>query len=85
MKSSPLAPNDVEATLIAAYGFVPNLFRVQGALPRAIEAETRLLCAIQCNEGKLTSRRKRLLLRALAGCLAQQILSGSLRVRPLSG
>ena len=52
--------------LVAAYGLIPNLFRAQSALPGAVDAVTRLLGAIQGSEGKLSSRRKRLLLRALA-------------------
>jgi RNA polymerase sigma-70 factor (ECF subfamily) len=64
MSTSPLAPNVAEA-LIAAYGFVPNLFRLQGLLPRALEAEARLLDVIQCCEGRLSSVRKRLLLETL--------------------
>lgn len=66
MSTLPITPNEIEAVLVAAYGFVPNLFRALSAAPGAIHAEVRLLGAIQGSEGELTSRRKRMLLKALA-------------------
>ena len=69
MSTSPLTPDEseVDRTLVAAYGFVPNLFQVQGLLPRAIDAEAQLLAAVQVNEGKLTRLQKRRILENIAG------------------
>jgi RNA polymerase sigma-70 factor (ECF subfamily) len=66
MSTLPVTPNEVEAALASAYGFIPNLFRAQSALPSALYAEARLLCAIQGTEGKPALHQKRLLLHALA-------------------
>lgn len=52
--------------LTAAHGFVPNLFRVQGELPRAIEAEERLICAVVLSESALSRPQKQSLLHGVA-------------------
>ncbi len=69
MSASSLIRNDFEASreLADAYGFVPNLFRVQGDLPRAVVAETQLIAAIVLTDGRLTRRQKEGLLHAVAG------------------
>ena len=43
MRNEPLRSH---RKLVAAYGFVPNLFRAQSELGRAIEAEERLINAV---------------------------------------
>ena len=52
--------------LVAAYGFVPNLFRAQSELPRAIEAEQRLIDAVVVRENALSRRQKQSLLQVVA-------------------
>jgi len=52
--------------LVEAYGFVPNLFRLQKKLPRVIEAEQRLIDAIVVRESGLSRRLKDCLLRIVA-------------------
>ena len=66
--SSPIR-NDFEAgrELADSYGFVPNLFRVQDCLPRAVTVEAHLIAAIGLTEGKLTRQQKEGLLHAVAG------------------
>ena len=66
--SSPIR-NDFEAgrELADAYGFVPNLFRVQGDLPHAVAVEAQLIAAVVLTEGRLTRRQKEGLLHAVAG------------------
>ena len=66
MSTLPITPNEIEAVLVAAYGFVPNLFRALSTVPGAIHAEAQLLGAIQGSRGKLTSNQKQTLLKALA-------------------
>jgi len=68
---SALSPtrNDFEAVreLADAYGFVPNLFRVQADLPHAVTVEAQLIAAVVLAEGRLTRRQKDGLLHAVAG------------------
>jgi len=52
--------------LVKAYGFVPNLFGLQKKLPRAIEAEQRLIDAIVVRESGLNRGLKDCLLRIVA-------------------
>jgi RNA polymerase sigma-70 factor (ECF subfamily) len=52
--------------LVKAYGFVPNLFGLQKKLPRAIEAEQRLIDAILVRESGLSRGLKDCLLRIVA-------------------
>jgi RNA polymerase sigma-70 factor, ECF subfamily len=52
--------------LVEAYGFVPNLFSAQQAVPRAIDAEQGLISAIAVQEGRLKRRQKNWLLRIVA-------------------
>jgi RNA polymerase sigma-70 factor (ECF subfamily) len=52
--------------LVAAYGFVPNLFRAQSELPRAIEAEQHLIDAVVVRENSLTRRQKESILQSVA-------------------
>lgn len=69
MTTSPLTPDESEAdrTLVATYGSVPNLFQVQGLVPRAVDAEAKLLMAVELTEGELTRRQKRRVLEDIAG------------------
>ena len=69
MRASSPIPNDFEASheLADAYGFVPNLFQVQGDLPRAVTVEVQLIAAVVLTDGKLTRRQKDGLLYAVAG------------------
>jgi RNA polymerase sigma-70 factor, ECF subfamily len=55
-----------EGGLLAAYGFVPNLFRVQSQLPLAIEAEENLLNAVVIRENRLSRRQKETILLCVA-------------------
>jgi RNA polymerase sigma-70 factor (ECF subfamily) len=54
------------AQLRASYGFVPNLFRVQSALPRVLDAEVRLLETAVLRDGELSRLLKELLLLDIA-------------------
>ncbi len=68
MPGAPINKNlaEVERELVSVYGFVPELFRAQGAEPHLISAEARLLAAILLAEGRLTRRQKEVLLSAVA-------------------
>lgn len=52
--------------LIAAYGFLPNLFQAQRAIPHAIEAEQQLINAVVIREGMLRRNQKDAILNAVA-------------------
>src|SRR5437016_4396827 len=44
--------------LIGAYGFVPNLFLAQSAIPQAIEAEQKLINTVVFRQGRLSRDHK---------------------------
>jgi len=44
--------------LIGAYGFVPNLFQAQSAIPQAIEAEQKLINTVVFRQGRLSRDHK---------------------------
>src|SRR5207253_1352356 len=50
----------------AVYGFLPNLFRVQSAMPRAIQAEQQLIDTAVVREGRLSRTQKDAILNAVA-------------------
>jgi RNA polymerase sigma-70 factor (ECF subfamily) len=52
--------------LVAAYGFLPNLFRAQIAIPRAIEAEQRLIDTVVVRPGRLSRDQKDAILNGVA-------------------
>jgi RNA polymerase sigma-70 factor, ECF subfamily len=52
--------------LIAAYGFLPNLFRAQSAIPHAIEAEQRLIDTVLVRQGRLSRNQKDAILNGVA-------------------
>ena len=52
--------------LIAAYGFVPNLFQAQSAIPQAIEAEQQLIDTAVVRQGRLSRSQKDAILNAVA-------------------
>jgi len=52
--------------LIAAFGFLPNLFRAQSALPRLIEAEQQLIEAVVIRPGRLSRTEKGAILNRVA-------------------
>jgi RNA polymerase sigma-70 factor, ECF subfamily len=57
--------------LVAAYGFVPNLFQAQSAIPQAIEAEQQLINIVVVRQGRLSRGQKDAILNAVAtirGC-----------------
>ncbi len=68
---STLAPTRYESEqnpgLVAIYGFVPNLFRAQRELPRAVGAQEGLLGATLLGEKRLARHRKNEVLRGVAG------------------
>ena len=68
MRASSPIRNDFEASreLADLYGFVPNLFRIQGDLPRAVAVEAQLIAAVVLAEGRLARRQKEGLLYAVA-------------------
>jgi RNA polymerase sigma-70 factor (ECF subfamily) len=69
MSESPAIRNEPFAQypgLVAAHGFVPNLFRAQSALPRVIKAEERLIDAVVVREEILSRPEKESLLCAVA-------------------
>ena len=59
-------PLGQDGALLNAYGFVPNLFRAQGQLPLAIEAEAHLLNAVVIRENNLSRRQKEAILFCVA-------------------
>src|SRR5690349_4436441 len=57
--------------LITLYGFLPNLFRAQSAIPHAIEAEQRLIDTVVVRQGCLSRDQKDAILIGVAtvrGC-----------------
>jgi RNA polymerase sigma-70 factor (ECF subfamily) len=52
--------------LIAAYGFLPNLFRAQSAIPHAIEAEQLLIDIVVVRPGRLSRNQKDAILNGVA-------------------
>jgi len=52
--------------LVAAYGFLPNLFRAQSAIPQTIEAEQRLIDTVLVRQDGLSRNRKDAILNAVA-------------------
>ena len=52
--------------LVAVYGFLPNLFRVQSAIPHAIEAEQRLIDTVLVRQGRLSRNQKDAILNGVA-------------------
>jgi len=52
--------------LVAVYGFLPNLFRSQSALPRAVEAEHQLIDAVVVRQGRLSRDQKDAILKGVA-------------------
>ena len=57
--------------LIATYGFLPNLFQAQSAIPQAIEAEQQLINTVLVRQGRLSRSQKDALLNGVAtvrGC-----------------
>jgi len=52
--------------LVAVYGFLPNLFRAQSALPRAVEAEHQLIDAVVVRQGRLSRDQKDAILEGVA-------------------
>ncbi len=52
--------------LVAAYGFLPNLFRAQIAIPRAIEAEQGLIDTVVVRQGRLSRNQKDAILNGVA-------------------
>jgi RNA polymerase sigma-70 factor (ECF subfamily) len=69
MSQSSAISNDLPGShpqLVAVYGFLPNLFRVQGAIPQAIEAELRLIDTIVVRGGQLSRNQKDAILNAVA-------------------
>jgi len=55
--------------LVAAYGFLPNLFRVQSAIPDVIEAEHRLLDTVLVRQLRLSKNQKAAILNGVATVL----------------
>lgn len=69
MSQSATFSNDPASSypqLVAAYGFLPNLFRTQSAIPRAIEAEQRLIETVVLRQGRLSRNQKDAILNAVA-------------------
>jgi len=52
--------------LVAAYGFLPNLFQVQSPIPHAIEAEQRLIDRVVIRQNRLSRNQKDAILNAVA-------------------
>ena len=69
MSQSSTISNDPPGSypqLIAAYGFLPNLFRAQSLIPRAIEAEQRLFDTVVVRQGRLSRDQKDAILNGVA-------------------
>jgi len=54
----PNGPPRSYPQLVAAYGFLPNLFQVQSAIPDAIEAEQRLIETVVVCPNRLSRNQK---------------------------
>lgn len=63
---------EVERELMRIFGFVPQLFRVQGAEPRLLAAVVRLLDEIVLTEGRLSRTNKEGLFHVVCGALGNQ-------------
>src|SRR6266496_4668633 len=59
-------PSGSYPQLIAAYGFLPNLFQAQRAIPQAIEAEQQLINAVVVRQGRLSRSQKDAILNGVA-------------------
>jgi len=69
MNQSSTTSNDLPRPypqLVAAYGFLPNLFQAQGAIPHAIEAEQRLVDTVVVRQNKLGRNQKDAILNGVA-------------------
>ena len=69
MNQSSTTSNDLPKShpqLVAVYGFLPNLFRVQSAIPHAIEAEQRLIDSVLVRQGRLSRNQKDTILNGVA-------------------
>jgi len=66
-----LAPGECTG-VIAAYGFVPNVFLAQKDVPRVISAEDQLVDAILARDSVLTREQKLMLLRGVSHVLASE-------------
>jgi RNA polymerase sigma-70 factor, ECF subfamily len=72
MNQSSTTSNDLARSypqLVAAYGFLPNLFRVQSAIPDVIEAEQRLIDIVVVGQGRLSKNQKDAILSSVATVL----------------
>ena len=69
MNQSSTTSNDLPKShpqLVAVYGFLPNLFRVQSAIPHAIEAEQGLIDSVLVRQGRLSRNQKDAILNGVA-------------------
>ena len=69
MTDTATTRTEVEAShdlFVRSYGKVPNLFRLQGELPKVVQAEEQLIHAILLQDGPLPKDIKRSLLSAVA-------------------
>ena len=69
MNQSSTISNDLPKShpqLVAVYGFLPNLFRVQSAIPHAIEAEQGLIDSVLVRQGRLSRNQKDAILNGVA-------------------
>ena len=69
MSQSATIPNDPARSypqLVAAYGFLPNLFRAQSAIPGAIEAEQQVVDTVLVRQGRLSKNQKDAILNGVA-------------------
>jgi len=69
MSESSTISNDLPRShveLIAVYGFLPNLFRVQSVIPHAIEAEQHLIDTVVVRQGTLSRDQKDAILNGVA-------------------
>jgi len=68
--AQPGEPLGQDSAFLAAYGFVPNLFRAQSKLPLAIEAEAHLINAVATREDRISHRQKEAILFSVADARA---------------
>jgi RNA polymerase sigma-70 factor, ECF subfamily len=69
MNQSSTTSNDLPTShpqLVAVYGFLPNLFQVQSAIPPAIEAEQGLIDSVLVRQGRLSRNQKDAILNGVA-------------------
>ena len=75
-------PSSSYPQLVAVYGFLPNLFQLQSAIPHAIEAEQRLIEAVVVGQNRLSREQKDAILNGVATVLGSDYCRALFRHDP---